>query len=81
MKEINLEEIIQQCIGIRPGAKNTTPMDYYECKFVMKELAKQLLELAAENAMGEALPMTETGVLRYGKVDKQSILDTINQIK
>ena len=34
--KINLEEIIKDCIGISPGAKNTTPMDYGECKFILK---------------------------------------------
>jgi len=49
-KKINLEEIIQECVGIMVGAKNTTPMDYGECKFILKYFGEKLLELAAENA-------------------------------
>ena len=72
-KKINLEEIIQECVGIRPGAKDTTPMDYGECKFVMKQFGKQLLELAAENA--------EREIKEHDGFGKDSILDTINQIE
>ena len=46
-------------------------------KIVMKELAEQLLELAAENAEEHG---SSCGFGSY-RVDKQSILDTINQIK
>lgn len=50
-------------------------------KETMLEFGKQLLELAAENAKGKPFPMNETGVIRYSEINKQSILDTINQVK
>ena len=48
----------------------------------MKEACRQTLELAAENADTEKEMLPECGVLKsVGVVDKQSILNTINQIE
>ena len=48
----------------------------------MKEAWRQTLELAAENADTEKEMLPECGVLKsVGVVDKQSILNTINQIE
>ena len=83
MKKINLEEILKQhsniCIDDRENVVGA-----------MKEACKQTLGLAAEN--GE-VRITENALIEEGscyicyddgvitaEVDKQSILDTINQI-
>lgn len=75
-KKINLEEIIQECVGIRPDAKNTTPMDYGECKFVMLEFGKQLLQLAADNAI--KVDFVEHD---FNKSVYSQILNTIDQVR
>jgi hypothetical protein len=79
-KKINLEEIIQECVGIMVGAKNTTPMDYGECKFILKYFGEKLLELASENA---TICKEYTMIFASPKtvVNKQSILNTINQVE
>lgn len=74
-RKINLEEILENHIDL-----NDLPV-VHSIVSAMKEACKQVIELAAENAKGEVLPMTETGVIKYSKVNKQSILDTINQIE
>ena len=79
-KKINLEEIIQECVGIRPGAKNTTPMDYGECKFVMKYFGEKLLELATENAVLYHKSRYPLGCNKH-PINEQSILDTIKQVE
>lgn len=48
----------------------------------MKEACRQTLELAAENAETEKEMLPECGVLKsVGIVNKQSILNTINQVE
>ena len=83
MKEINLEKILANC-----GAGELTVGDALDA---MKEACKQVLELAAENANlhhwdkhGRSLITgNKIDFDNYGgsKVNKQSILDTINQVK
>ena len=79
--KINLEEIIKDCVGISLGAKNTTPMNYGECKFILKYFAEKLLELAVENAENEIEYDMEGNFICYGTINKQSILNTINQVE
>ena len=92
MKTVNLEEILLKQLAI---ARIKFPEeDYYNDEQVrespefeyfigaMKEACRQTLELAAENAETEKEILPECGVLKsVGVVDKQSILDTINQIQ
>ena len=74
MQKINLDEFIDDmpfaCSQYRTKIKHQ-----------LLEFGKQVLELAAKNARGKILPVTETGVLNYSEVDKQSILDTIKQVE
>lgn len=73
-KKINLNEIWK-----RKFPHGKLP-DY--AREIAMEFAKKLLELAAENAETEKEMLPECGVLKsVGVVDKQSILDTINQIE
>ena len=74
-RKINLEEIINTLPSVCIGYKNSI-------KDAMKEACRQTLELAAENADTEKEILHESGVLKsVGVVDKQSILNTINQIE
>lgn len=80
-RKINLEEILRNKIGYMGIAPNLTKLiseraTGYDVLCAMKEACKQLLELAAENATYD---FTENGRGIY--VDKQSILDTINQVE
>ena len=71
MKEINLEEILINHIGFK--IKNEDVKNLY--LLAMKSACRLALELATENA--------KTRINEFASiiVDKQSILDTINQIK
>jgi len=69
MKTINLEKILDLFIG----NETCTVQELYEGSIkAMKEACKQTLELAAENA--KCLDVNRN-------INKQSILDTINQVK
>lgn len=81
-KKINLEEILlsivpKNCYWEDMQNLTNCPQEYVLS--AMKEACRQVLELAAENAETDfdSLPYEE---LRYF-VDKQSILNTIKQIK
>lgn len=87
IKEVKLESILDQFIGI----KTTTDRKKELVLGAMREACKQTLELAAENAkitiqyIGDD-GIDVTNVLKgiFDKnylIDRQSILDTINQIK
>ena len=73
-RKINLEEIFRNiCQGTLTESS---------CINAMKEACRQTLELASENAETEKEILPECGVLKsVGVVNKQSILDTINQIE
>ena len=78
-KKINLEEIFKE--HIQPYRMSQDTMTNC-CLKAMREAIKQALELAAENAETEKEILPECGVLKsVGVVNKQSILDTINQVK
>lgn len=92
MKEINLEEIYLKIIEtttFRPLVTHCDPKHNTPIYEAMKEACKQTLELAAENAnielkeVGEELVITD--IFEYDNIkiniNKQSILNTINQIK
>ena len=82
MEEINTEKIIEGLFGIGQGANNTTPMDYGECKLAMKEACKQVLELAAKNSETKTIEFISGRVHTTTIiVNKQSILNIINQVK
>lgn len=80
MKTIDLEELFE-----KKGIKNSTSHHNYEYLYktileVTKEACRQTLEIAADNAtvVIETCMGQKTGDVW---VDKESILDTINQIK
>lgn len=75
-KKINLEEIIQKCVGIRPGAKDTTPMDYGECKFVLRYFAEKLLELVAQNVEIVKKEYDNNDPSEYFMINSQNLLET-----
>ena len=82
MKEINLEEILLEVV-VNNNNSFDIDEDYKiteDVIYAMKESCRQALELAAENA--KIFPKGRTG---FGEdiydIDKQSILNTINQVK
>ena len=90
-RKINLEEILleemdkfrlsfpDENLYSTEQIKESLELPYF--KAAMKEACRQTLELAAENAETEKEMLPECGVLKsVGVVNKQSILDTINQI-
>lgn len=90
--KINLEEILleemdkfrlsfpDENLYSTEQIKESLELPYF--KAAMKEACRQVLELAAENAETEKEMLPECGVLKsVGVVNKQSILDTINQIE
>ena len=91
-RKINLEEIIRDTIVDtltpklqNPGqslgiANRMIEKDWY-VKAAMLEFGKKLLELAAENAENEIEYDMEGNFICYGTVNKQSILDTLNQVE
>ena len=93
MKKINLEEIIlkefgQLSIDVMKGAysRNEDPRSLLKrWQEVMKEACRQALDLAAENAECEEVEVAESihggDGYTYTRVDKDSILNTINQIE
>ncbi len=73
-KKINLEKILTSSFN---GKYWDVP--FKPCKKAMLEFGRQLLELAAENA---TVTLSDgNGNWDYPDVDKQSILDTINQVE
>lgn len=90
MKEINLEEILlakipKDCYWEDMGNLTNCPKEYV--LDAMLDFGKQLLELAAENAeLKNVIKLIDNqNGAKYNTVvpiiKKQSILDTINQIK
>ena len=86
-RKINLEEIIRESIieyltpklqnpGQALGIANRIIEKEWYQKSAMLKFGKQLLELAAENA-----EVTVDEMWNFPFVDKQSIIDTINQVE
>ena len=81
-RKINLEEILDKHYNLWYPAysvwdkekKFTSVVDKAGAINAMKELAEELLELAAENA-------TARGSMGLALINRDSILDTINQIE
>ena len=83
MKEINLEEIIKQYCYVTQNGQEDVHNSISLVKDAMKEACKQTLGLAAENAktkLKEVNPNSDRSFYR-DVVNKQSILDVINQVK
>lgn len=82
-KKINLEEIYNQFEYLSRVETDSSNIDYKGSMIkAMKEACRQTLELAAENAATiDVGTITDEGWMAYDIVDKQSILDTINQIE
>lgn len=78
MEKINLEEIIEKH---RIDTYHWADQDFTETSIrqICMEFGNKLLELAAENAEGYFYD--EARQKMYAHVDKQSILNTINQIE
>lgn len=72
-RKINLEEILSKRIVLEPSHIRK------EILIAMKEACRQTLELAAENAI-IFLP-SHSHLHGTKNIDKQSILNTINQIE
>ena len=81
-RKINTEELAIK-YGIMRGYTIHSNPKLAEENFnkFLKEFSKQLLELAAENAENEIEYDMEGNFVCYGTVNKQSILDTINQVE
>lgn len=73
MKKINLEEILNKFCIVEGYIYPVRDL-----KDSMKEACRQVLELAAENA---DVIVYSQGALGQCNVDKQSILNTINQVE
>lgn len=77
MKEINLQQIL---FNTAKGSHAIlTSNEIVIVKIAMLEAIKQALELAAENV--QILRFTDSWGDPASAIDKQSILDTINQVK
>jgi len=73
-RKINLEELYYKHKGCNINISKI------QFKNAVKEVCKQVLELAAENAEGDIVDDTNYSNGRV-VIDKQSILNTINQIE
>lgn len=74
-KKINLDELY------RKGKGSNVNISKAQFKKTVLKFGKQLLELAAENAEMILLIDEENDIVEEASIDKQSILDTIKQIK
>lgn len=75
-KKINLEEIIDTLQnGVLIKSSQSLTIDF---KIAMITFGEQLLKLAAKNAKSK---MVSGDVIDYLEIDKQSILNTINQVE
>ena len=82
MKEINLEELIKQYCYVTQDGQENVHSSIISVKEAMKEACRQTLELAAKNAECEDGAIIDLGFeIIAASVNKQSILDTIKQVK
>lgn len=88
MKEVNLEEIqrkFQHGLSDKQWNESKDSFPYPDMRTAMKEACKQTLELAADNAeviQHEVAESIHGGPgYTYYNIDKQSILNTIEQVK
>ncbi len=87
-KQISLNKIIYKTTDFVPAEHQEYSYTVFELRWCMKELAKQILELAAENAESNIEIYSDDidnklfNDVEYSIiVDKKSILNTIEQIK
>lgn len=82
MKEINLEQILKSFLTVETMSVNSPDYTWNMTLSAMKEACKQTLELAAENAdLIETIEEDEKIITREIIINKESIINTINQIK
>lgn len=83
--KINLEEIIKKHFYLTSDGSTDVHSSINDVKELLKDFGKQLLKLAAENAEAEygGTCIDSGGIMESGElyVDKNSILDTINQVE
>jgi hypothetical protein len=82
-RKINLEEILKTIAFEESEKGNSSSFSVQEMNVInlaMKEACRQVLELAAENADTKYLPLLNSNE-SIEVVDKQSILNTINQVE
>ena len=75
--KINLEEILRKHTSVE--WEGISPKELI--LKAMLDFGKQLLELAAENAEMILLVDEENDIIEEASINKQSILDTINQVE
>ena len=75
--KINLEEILRKHTSVE--WEGISPKELI--LKAMLDFGEQLLELAAENAEMILLVDEENDIIEEASINKQSILDTINQVK
>lgn len=82
------EQLIQEFVGILPGAKNTTPMDYCECVKIILIAQREALETALDNYVLKSSPglrptnvnsfqVNPSRIMTFVWVDKDSILNLL----
>ena len=76
-ESVNLEEILRKHTSVE--WKGISPKELI--LKAMLDFGKQLLELAAENAEMILLVDEENDIIEEASINKQSILDTINQVE
>lgn len=83
-RKINLEEIANK-FGFLMGISihSNSAVSHRKLKDAMKEACRQVLELAAENAetINKEINRSPEPSILVQVIDKQSILNTINQIE
>ena len=84
-KEINLEGILRSFLTTEAMLANSPDYTYNTVLSAMREACKQTLELAAEKAEAQIVQVTSamssSVYSTRAAVQKQSILNTINQVK
>lgn len=81
MKEINLEDYVNKCKLLTSSGQWLGLYSEENIKKSMMEFGKDLLELAAEKAKINSTEISDGSSGFIFEVDKQSILNTINQVK
>lgn len=79
---VNLEEILKEYLTVNTMRANNPDYTFMMVLSAMKEAVRRALELAAENAKTEDYYIKEHPVVPIvgNRINKQSILNTINQV-
>jgi NOL1/NOP2/fmu family ribosome biogenesis protein len=80
-KKINLDEILKSHLTLEAMRANNSDYTYNMVLAAMKEACRQTLELAYENSKSGYIGRDVYGDKIYTYVDKESILNTIKQVK